>query len=160
MPEFDEQEAVALLVVAECCAAVRAARLADYRLNRLGIHPHSQVLHERERFLTLLQRIAYRRPGRNTMPPPDDDRDRALTRLVTALATEDTMTPDELDTVRAHFAELARLMLISGTIFAGMRREAMRLHNRAVGRINGTAPNPARQREREREKALLLPIEP
>ena len=31
MPEFDEQEAVALLVVAEYCAAVRAAKLAEYR---------------------------------------------------------------------------------------------------------------------------------
>jgi hypothetical protein len=51
-------EAERLLAVAEYCAAVRAVRLADYRLNRLGIHPHSQVLHDRERFLALLQRIA------------------------------------------------------------------------------------------------------
>jgi hypothetical protein len=35
------------------------------------------------------------------MPPQrDDTRDRDLTRLVTALATEDTMTREELETVR------------------------------------------------------------
>jgi hypothetical protein len=58
MPEFDEQEAVALLVVAEYCAAVRAAKLAENRLARLKCHPRSQVMDDRERFLALLQRIA------------------------------------------------------------------------------------------------------
>ena len=72
------------------------------------------------------------------MPQPPDDRDRDLARLVTALVNDDPLTREELDAVRLHFAELARLMLISGTIFA-----AMRMHNRAVARINGAAPNPA-----------------
>lgn len=60
--------------------------------------------------------------------------------------------------MRIHFAKLARLMLISGTIFATMRHVAMQMHNRAVARIGGAAPNPAH--ERERKEALLLPIEP
>jgi hypothetical protein len=44
--------------------------------------------------------------------------DRELTRLVNALETDLPMTGEELDTVREYFQELARLMLISGTIFA------------------------------------------
>ena len=44
--------------MAEYCSAVRAVQLAGCRLTRLGIHPHSQVLHDWERFLALLQRIA------------------------------------------------------------------------------------------------------
>jgi hypothetical protein len=64
--------------------------------------------------------------------------------------------------VRAHFAELARLMLISGTIFATMRHLAMQMQNRAVARIGGVpSRDEARwRRERERKEALLLPIEP
>jgi hypothetical protein len=91
------------------------------------------------------------------MPAPDVDSE--LKRLVTALEIEAPMSREELDAVRAHFAELARLMLISGTIFAAMRHLAMKLHNRAVARINGAVPNPARQREREREEERLL-LEP
>jgi hypothetical protein len=75
-----------------------------------------------------------------------DDRELELKRLVTALATEAPMSREEL------------LMLLSGTIFSSPRHAAMKLHNRAVARINGAVPNPARQRERE--EARLLPIEP
>jgi hypothetical protein len=40
--------------------------------------------------------------------------------------------------VRAHFAEHARLMLISGTAFSPMRGVAMAMHNRAGGaQLNG-----------------------
>ena len=96
------------------------------------------------------------------MPQPPDDRDRDLARLVTALVNDDPLTREELDAVRLHFAELARLMLISGTIFAAMRHLAMQMQNRAVARIGGV---PSRyearwRRERERKEALLLPIEP
>ena len=98
-----------------------------YRLNRLGIDPHSQVLHDWERFLALLQRILHRPPQWNAMPQPPDDRDRDLARLVTALVNDDPLTREELDAVRLHFAELARLMLISGTIFAAMRHLAMQM---------------------------------
>jgi hypothetical protein len=94
------------------------------------------------------------------MPAPDFDDREIIKRLVTALENDAPMTRAELDIVRAHFAELARLMLVSGTSFAAMRHIAMKLHNRAVARIAGAVPNPARQREREREEERLLPIEP
>jgi hypothetical protein len=60
--------------------------------------------------------------------------------------------------VQRHFAELARLMLISGTVFAAMRHLAMAMHRKATDRINGVRLNAAREREREEER--LLPIEP
>jgi hypothetical protein len=80
------------------------------------------------------------------MPPqPDDARDRDLTMLVTALASDAApMTRAELEAVREHFAELARLMLISGTVFAAMRHVAMQMHNRALAQIAGVPSRPSR----------------
>jgi hypothetical protein len=84
--------------------------------------------------------------------------DNELARLYRALWDDDaTMTGAELEAVRGHFAEMARLMLIAGPIFASPRYQAMKLHDRAVA--NGRGVNPARQREREREEERLLPIE-
>src|SRR5271157_2412769 len=71
------------------------------------------------------------------------------TRLANALVTEAPMSRAQLEMVRAHFAELARMMLISGPAFSPMRRNAIDMHNRAVDRINGIMErNEAKRRER------------
>ncbi len=83
------------------------------------------------------------------------------TRLANALITESPMNRTQLDTVREHYAELARMMLISGPAFSPMRRIAVDLHNKAVDRTNGILErNEAKRREREMEEAMLLKIEP
>ena len=83
------------------------------------------------------------------------------TRLANALVTEAPMTRMQLDTVRTHYAELARMMLISGPAFSPMRRAAVDMHNKAVDRINGIMErNEAKRRERMMEEQRLLPIEP
>ena len=94
------------------------------------------------------------------MPGPTEFDDSNLKGAISALAAEAPMTPEELERVRLHFENLARLMLVSGTIFASARHEAMRLHNRALARINGAPANPVRQRERAEEEARRLPIDP
>jgi hypothetical protein len=55
--------------------------------------------------------------------------------------------------VRAHFAEPARMMLISGTVFSPMRHVVVDMHPKATDRINGVQERKeAKRRERERER--------
>jgi hypothetical protein len=90
-----------------------------------------------------------------TMPDsePSEPPEPMTARLADALETEAPMTRPQLDTVREHFAELARMMLISGTIFSPMRPVAVDMHRKATDRIDGVQErNEAKRRERERER--------
>ncbi len=106
------------------------------------------------------------RPEHGQRPPTTEEEpfgppEPMNTRLANALLTESPMNRTQLDTVRLHFQELARMMLISGPTFSPMRRQAVDMHNRAVDRINGILErNEAKRREREMEEVMLLKIEP
>lgn len=57
--------------------------------------------------------------------------------LANALVTNATVTEQELRALAEHFRALADQCQISGPRFAGPRRDAIDMHNRAVRRLRG-----------------------
>jgi hypothetical protein len=75
--------------------------------------------------------------------------------LCNTLITEAPATIPELHTLRMHFAEVERLLVLSGPRFAGPRRDAIDMHNRAVRRIKGIIDERKRRQALEDEPQLM-----
>ena len=57
--------------------------------------------------------------------------------LCNTLITEAPALNKELDALRLHFRDLEAVLRVSGPRFAGARRDAIDMHNRAVRRMKG-----------------------
>jgi hypothetical protein len=86
-------------------------------------------------------------------------------RLTNALLSDGPLTRVQLETARAFYEELARMMVAAGPLFAVSHRQAMQLCNKADARINASPEQNrallrAQDRAREQEDAQRFPIEP
>jgi hypothetical protein len=65
------------------------------------------------------------------------------------------VTRAELELVRTHFTELARLLVISGTTFGSAHYQAVQMLRIAVDRINGVPGRRLREPTRETSEAVI-----
>lgn len=75
--------------------------------------------------------------------------------LCNVLITESPVTIPELHVLRQHFSEVEKLLVLSGPRFAGPRRDAIDMHNRAVRRIKGIIDENRRRQALADEPELL-----
>ena len=75
--------------------------------------------------------------------------------LARALVSDGPLSKLELETARRHFAELTKLLELSGPAFDQPLREAQRLNGQAIARLHGVDPRRGTRQPVEDERLAV-----
>lgn len=75
--------------------------------------------------------------------------------MCNCLVTEAPLSRAECDHLRKHFAELERMLVVSGPRFSNARQDAVVFHNKAVRRLKGIRDEIKRRAALAEEDELL-----